>query len=233
MTTDVQRTQWIDDLRPTTRLWYFILALPIAAVMAFAIFQPIQVLPRISLAPAYSLIDQDGNRLTSEDLRGNLVLYTFAHSGCVAPCVPTSEKMAALRPALAEVDLGDLPLRYVTIYVDPEEATPEKLRAIAADLNADTDEWLFVTGDEAQLKNVIGAGFSTYYGQKDDGSIVVDPVFVLVDGWGIVRATYRTAEPSPERLIRDLQLIVQEVRNSTGVNRYAYEAAHLLMCYPK
>jgi protein SCO1/2 len=205
--------------------------------MAFAIFQPIQVLPRISVAPAFSFVDQDGSVLTSEDTRGALTIYTFAHSGCTAPCVSTTETLATLQPALAKVDLEGIPLRFVTMYVDPEEATPAKLSAFATEMNtemnADPAQWRFVTGDPAQLKNVIGAGFRTYYDQDDEGNTIVDPVFVLVDGWGIVRATYRTSAPDPNLLTRDLRLIVQEARNSTGVSRYAYEAAHLFMCYPK
>ena len=244
MTTDIQsdinadiqpaqKPQWVDDLRPSLRLWYLLLILPILAVMAFAIFQPIQVLPRYSLAPAYSFVDQNGDKVTSEEMRGSLVLYTFAHSQCTAPCVPTSSTMAALQPALANVDLNGIPLRFVTIYVDPAGATPEALHAIATDLGANSDQWQLVTGDAPQLKNVIGVGFRTYFNQEADGTFTVDPVFALVDGMGILRATYRTASPDISRLTRDLGLVVAEVRNSTGVNRYAYEAAHLFMCYAK
>ena len=233
MTTDIQKPSWVDDLRPSPRLWVLILILPILAVLAFAIFQPVLVLPRISPAPAYSFIDQDGERITSEELRGSLVFYTFTHSGCVAPCVPTSATVASLQPALADVDLDGIALRFVTIYVDPEEASPATLHRIAKSMGADPKQWHFVTGDANQLKNVIGVGFRTDYEQQADGNFTVDPVFALVDGWGILRATYRTSSPDIELLRRDLRLIVQEARNSTGVSRYAYEAAHLFICYPR
>jgi protein SCO1/2 len=129
--------------------------------------------------------------------------------------------------------MGDIPLQFVTVVVDPEHATPAALRAFAGTLGVDDSQWHFVTGDAGQLKNVVGAGFGTYYGQDDVGNYMVDPVFALVDGWGILRAVYRTASPDVEILKRDLKLVIQEVHNSTGVNRYAYEAAHLFSCYPK
>jgi len=66
----------MDKRRFTRHLW--LLALPVMAVMAFAIFQPIRVLPRIGIAPAYSLVDQEGNKFTSENVRGKLVLYTVS-----------------------------------------------------------------------------------------------------------------------------------------------------------
>jgi protein SCO1 len=238
MTTEIQHQAWADDLRPATRLWYLLLLLPIVATIAFAVFQPIQVLPRISLAPAYSLQDQQGEQVTSEDMRGNLVIYTFAHSRCVAPCVPTSATLAALQPALANLDLKGIPLHLVTLYVDEAASAPGQLNTLADELWVETEptaaaQWRLLTGDADQLKHVIGAGFHTYYSEDTHGNFVVDPVFVLVDGWGIVRATYRTAAPDIDLLKRDLGLIVQEIENSTGVSRYAYEAAHLFMCYPR
>lgn len=238
MTTEIQSQAWVNDLHPPRGLWYLLLILPIAGAIAFAVFQPIQVLPRVSLAPAYSLRDQDGAQVTSEDMRGSLVIYTFAHSDCVAPCVPTSATLAALQPALAEVDLDGIPLTFATLYVDVDTPTTGKLQARAGEFLAGAEpsaaaQWRLLTGDAVQLKNVIGAGFQTYYNEDTNGNFTVDPVFVLVDGWGIVRATYRTATPDVNLLTRDLRLIAQEIANSEGVSRYAYEAAHLFMCYPR
>ncbi len=219
------------------RLWYLLLALPIMAVMAFAVFQPIQVLPRISLAPGYSFIDQDGARFTSEDLRGSFVLYNFTHTRCAAPCAQTTANFRQLQTELDAVDTGGIALQFVTISVDPDHDTPAVLRAFADAHQADTSRWHFVTGDPIQLKNVIGAGFSTYFDVSSDpgskGEVTVDPVYALVDGWGILRAVYRTATPDPVIVQRDLQLVAREVNNSQGVNRYAYEAAHLFLCYPR
>jgi protein SCO1 len=225
--------QWLADARPPIRLWYGLLLLPILAVLAFAIFQPIQVLPRIGLAPAFAFTDQDGNRMTNEDLRGSLVLYHFTYTGCGEACAPSTVAMQAAQRALAEVETGDIPVKLVTVSFDPERDTPTALRAYADTLGVSTLEWSFVTGDPAQLKNVIGGGFRVYYQQQADGSYAFDPVFALVDGWGILRSVYRTATPDPTLVARDVRLIVQEVENSSGMNRYAYEAAHLFMCYPK
>ncbi|HXF61007.1 MAG TPA: hypothetical protein VNK95_05280, partial [Caldilineaceae bacterium] len=98
---------------------------------------------------------------------------------------------------------------------------------------AGSDRWRFITGKPEQLKTVIGGGFGVYYNRNDDGSYTFDPVFVLVDGWGIQRAVYRTPTPDPAILARDVGLLVREAQNSRGINRYAYEAAHLFLCYPK
>lgn len=233
MTTNVQPTAWTKDSSPPLRLLAVLLAIPVLAVVAFTVFQPIQVLPRISLAPGFAFTDQNGDRLTSEDLRGHLALYTFTYTRCAAPCPQPSVTLAALQPALAAVDMGDLPLDYVVISFDPEYDTPVQLAAHAQTIGADTDQWHFVTGAPNQLKNVIGGGFGVYFNQDATSDFTFDPVFALVDGWGILRAVYRTPSPDPDILARDVRLIVQETRNSEGINRYAYEAAHLFSCYPR
>ncbi len=220
-----------DGLRPS-HVALLVLALPLLAILAFVLFQPIQVLPRISLAPGFSFIDQNGQRLTSEDLRGSLVLYNFTYAGCGEGCAQTGPAMRAAQELLARLETDGIPVQLVTVSFDPDRDTPEQLQAFAASLNADTKNWHFVTGDAAQLKNVIGRGFGAYYEARDDGRFAFDPTFVLVDGWGVIRAKYRMAQPDSAMLARDVGLIVQEIRNSTGVNKIAYEAAHLFLCYP-
>jgi protein SCO1/2 len=214
----------------------YVLAIPpiviVLGVLAFAVFQPIQVLPRISLAPGFAFVDQDGERLTNEDLRGSLVFYTFTYTGCAAECPDTGEAMSSIKETVDEIDTGGIPVRFVTISFDPDRDTPTRLRSYAQELGADTEVWRFVTGEPARLKNVIGGGFSTYYSQNEDGTFAFDPAFALVDGWGILRAKYRTANPDPELIRRDVELLVDEVQNQEGASRLAYEAAHLFLCYP-
>jgi protein SCO1/2 len=219
--------------RFSRHLWILLLAVPILLVMAFAIFQPIQVLPRRSIAPAYDFIDQAGQQFTSDSMRGSMVLYTFSHSQCTAPCTPTSATLAAMQRQLSDVPIDDIPLQFVTLFVDPEVATPTRLQTMAESLEIDPATWHFVTGEADRLKQVIGLGFSTYYGEESNGSFTVDPVFVLVDGLGLIRAVYRTPAPDIAIIKRDLGLLAQEAQNSSGVYRYAYEAAHLFLCYPK
>ncbi len=212
--------------------WLGLLLIPIIGAFAFAIFQPIQVLPRITLAPGYSFTDQNGDRLTSEDMRGKLTFYTFMHTACEEPCINPVEGLKTIEKVAERVDTGALPVELVAISFDPEHDTPERLAQFAEDYGATSDRWHFVTGDERQLKTVIGNGFSVYYESMEDGSYKFDPRIVLVDGWGIRRAAYWTGMPDPGIIERDLGLIMAEYENSEGATRLAYEAAHLFLCYP-
>ena len=213
---------------------YGFLALLVLGAFAFKIFQPVQVVPRIRLAPGFSLTNQDGERLTNEDLRGQFVLYNFIYTGCPEPCSNLNQTMQEIQARLGEVDLGDIPVKFVTISFDPENDTTEVLKAYAEAQGANPDQWFFATtGNPDLLKTIIGAGFEAYYQQKEDGSYTFDPKFVLVDGWGIIRGEYRyqTMTPDADRILRHMGVLAEEVRNSQGAATLAYEAAHYFLCY--
>ncbi len=221
-----------------TRWWHWIpfgfVALVAASIIAFKIFQPVQVVPRLRLAPSFTLITQDGERLTSEDLRGTVVLYNFTYTRCPAPCYGLNATMQEVQSRLDEVLPSDISMKLVTISFDPEHDTPEVLRAYADSLGADTDHWIFATAENPDLlKTILGAGFEVYYHPLDDGTFEFDPKYVLVDGWEIIREEYRykTMAPNAERILRHISVLAEEIENSKGAARLAYEAAHLFQCY--
>ncbi len=203
------------------------------SVAAFVVFQPVQVLPRVRLAPGFTLMDQAGERLTSEDLRGKFVLYSFTYTNCPPPCGDVDATMKAVQDRLPEVELYGNEVEFVTISVDPERDTPEVLARRAAEVEAGP-KWRFATTDnQGALKDIVGGGFRTFYEEQDDGTFILDPGFVLVDGYGIIRNEYRykTVSPDVDRIVRHLGVIAEEVEKSTGAATLAYEAAHLFLCY--
>lgn len=217
--------------------WYALLAVPFVAMLAFVIFKPILVLPRMGLAPGFNLINQNGAQVTNEDLRGRIVLYNFTYTTCATPCPETGTTMRAVQHQLPAMATQGLPVELVTLSFDPERDSSEQLRSYAARFGAQSDTWHFATGDATLLKYVIGGGFGVYYQAKDapakDGAFTFEPTFVLVDGAGIVRAKYRTATPDLAIVQRDIELVAKEAADSTGAGRLVYEAAHLFVCYPK
>lgn len=220
------------------RRWIFWIAIPgallVIGVMAFAIFEPIQVLPRIRIGPGYSLVDQAAQPFTSEDVRGDIVLYSFGFEQCDDRCDGMEQTVRDVRARLDEVDMGDVDVRFVTMSLDPEHDDPASLAGQAERAGADGTEWRFVTGDSDHVSNVIRAGFRTYYEPKDDGTIAFDPKLVLVDGWGVIRGEYRyqTVASDADKIIRHLDVLAEEIRNANGAATVAYEAAHFFLCYP-
>jgi protein SCO1/2 len=203
----------------------------ILLVMGFAVFQPVKVVPRLGLAPGFALVDQTGSPLTSEDLRGTVAVYTIGYTGCTERCFPTDSVFAVLQGRLDEAELGDVPVRLVSLSIDPERDTPAVLDSVAAARGADPAVWTFATGEPTALKTLIGTGFELYYGRTDEGVLEYNPGFMIVDGNGILRREYRWGIPSVEGLLKDLRVIAREAQAETGAAKLAYEAAHVFACY--
>ncbi len=213
--------------------------IPVAAILlatlAFVVFEPIQVLPRIRLAPGFSLVDQNGDSLTSEDLRGSVTVYTFGYSQCGSACDRLNATVREIIDRLDEIEMGpDTEIRFVTISFDPDTDTPERLRSYARTIGADGDRWVLATARPGHVDNVVRAGFKTWFEKQDDGTFSFDPALVLVDGWGVVRGEYRyqTQTSDADRIVRHLDVLADEIRNAHGAAAVAYEAAHLFLCYP-
>ncbi len=206
----------------------------IIGAMAFAIFEPIQVLPRLRLAPGFALTDQNGATFSSESARGTVTLYNFAPTTCDTQCQSMSSTMLDVQSRVArEVDLGTTSFELITVALNPSD--PTELSATASQVSADGAAWRWVgTNDEENLRRVVGTGFQRFFETVDEDTVKYDPSFVLVDGNGVVRGEYgySTLADDGEKLARHVSILAQEIVNSEGASAIAYEAAHLFLCYP-
>ncbi len=210
---------------------FFTLAL---AGVAFAVFEPIQVLPRLRLAPGYGLISDDGSFATSEDARGTVTLYSFAPTDCGDRCDDLFATLGIVQDRVAaEVDLGETDFRIVTIALD--QVDDAEALATAADASgADGFRWHWYGGDTDDIDTIVASGFRRWFERGEDGVIEFDQAYMLVDGNGVIRGDYRyqTLADDHDKLVRHTAILAEEIRNANGATALAYEAAHLFLCYP-
>lgn len=172
-------------------------------------------------APTFTLTDHLGRPVSSDSLAGQVVLANFVYTTCTDICPALSGQMLAVQQRLRQKDLLGTDVQLLSFTVDPERDTPDVLRAYAERYRADPDTWRFLTGPEAILKPLIVDGFHL-------GVQVLPPApavagsehthasyevmhsgrFVLIDQDGHVRAYYNGGEFEPERVIRDIQRLV-------------------------
>src|SRR4051794_14896379 len=83
----------------------------------------------IEKAPAFTLTDQAGKPLRSEDLKGKVLLVGFVFTTCNGSCPATTHRMGLVQRELKARGLlkGDR-VRLVSITLDPKRDTPEVLR---------------------------------------------------------------------------------------------------------
>lgn len=181
-----------------------------------------RVLPRLRIAPGFGLQDTAGQTVSSDSLRGQTLLVTFGPAHCDDPCREWSQLVAS---AMRERDTVE---RVQLVWIVAEPATSEQLAQLQASLIPTSVRWRVLGTEDARQLELVLAGFRVPRVLSTAGSSV-EPILIIVDPTGIVRAEYRVA-PQPSTLAADITALEREIRESRGLRRYWYEAAHLFTC---
>jgi protein SCO1/2 len=164
-------------------------------------------LPRIGPAPELSLMTQDGQRLSLQELRGKVVAVTFIYASCVDTCPLLTAKLAGLQAHLG-ADVGPK-VFFLAITVDPERDTPAVLKRYAQAHGVDLAGWAFLTGTPTEIREV-ARRYGVYFQKTRRGD--VDHTFLtsLVDQRGTLRVQYLGVRFNPDELLGDLRALLQE-----------------------
>lgn len=147
-------------------------------------------LPVLVELPDFSFQNQFNQKVGRQELLGKIWIADFIYTGCGNICPLMTQKMNVL-----EKKMRDQNLRFISITVDPENDTPERLREYASRFGANPQTWFFLTGDIQTLQEVVTKGFKLSMGQEKEGSpdIFHSDRFVLVDKKGRIRGYYESA----------------------------------------
>ncbi|HTJ83556.1 MAG TPA: SCO family protein [Polyangiaceae bacterium] len=135
--------------------------------------------------PDFDLVDQKGRKVKRADLAGKVWVTDFIFTTCGSICPKLTQTMSAVA-----ADVTDPGVRFVSITVDPENDTPEKLDAYATKYGADPSRWIFLTGEPREVEQTILKGFRVALGKSAGGEIFHAERFVVVDKKGTVRGIY-------------------------------------------
>src|SRR5215468_7064554 len=103
--------------------------------------------------PNLPVIDQNGRTLKFYDdvIKGKIVVISFIYTSCQDLCPLTTAKMAQLEDKLDGAVGRDL--FFVSMSVDPENDTPERMKAFADAFDVGPG-WLFLTGKVADIRAI-------------------------------------------------------------------------------
>lgn len=97
--------------------------------------------------PAFSFVSGSGEPFGSSELAGRPYVISFIFTRCTSVCPIITQKMAELHK---QVQDSGLPLRLVSLTVDPAYDRPTQLREFAARFGATGESWVFLTSREGQ-----------------------------------------------------------------------------------
>jgi len=116
--------------------------------------------------PGFTLTDQNGRPFGSRDLTGKVWVADFIFTACQQACPMLSERMAEVGKRARHLGPD---FHLVSISVDPERDTPERLAAYAARYGANPIAWSFLTGPETAIQATVVAGFKVGAGKERSG----------------------------------------------------------------
>jgi protein SCO1 len=142
--------------------------------------------------PDFTLTDQNKNQVKRADLEGKVWVASFIFTSCPTICPRLTARFATLQAALLEND----DVRFVSISVDPETDTPEKLSAFATKHGATSPRWLFLTGDPKVVDATVLTGFKMVLQRSTAGSVDISHAerFCVVDRKAHVRGLFDTSD---------------------------------------
>ena len=162
------------------------------------------------LAPGFALVDQGGEEVVLDALRGRVILLDFIYTRCPGPCPALTGLHVAVQRSLAAESLGggdglrEDRIQFLSISLDPASDTPEALRAYARERGVDFVNWSFLTGAPEQLREVAAAYAVATIGE---GEISLDHPLAtyVIDVEGRVAERYLGLEPGPAQRMAALR----------------------------
>ncbi|MFL5311336.1 MAG: SCO family protein [Myxococcales bacterium] len=128
------------------------LAIPVAPLLLHRRPPP---LPLLGELPAFSLTDQRGRAFGRDDLRGKVWVADFVFTSCSDACPRLTQRMRSLQDRIDPHEGVGL----LSISVDPERDTSQKLRDYGQSYGARDDQWLFLTGSPTEVERTVVKGF--------------------------------------------------------------------------
>ncbi len=159
----------------------------------------------------FSFINQDGKVVTQKDLDGSIYVTDFFFTTCHTICPVMSTQMERVYTKYK----GNREVKFLSHTVDPEIDTVEQLKRYADQHNADSKQWIFVTGDKKGLYDIARTGYFLDAAKGDGGpdDFIHTQNFALIDKDKQIRGYYNGTDPkSVDQMMKDMEMLLKEYR---------------------
>lgn len=175
-------------------------------------------LAKLGQVQDFRLTNQAGQAVTLADLRSHVWVADIVFTRCAGPCPRMTRQMKEIQQALPATSKA----RLVTLTTDADFDTPAVLKAYAEKFGADTNRWMFLTGDKRQIANLAIDSLKLTAIEKKpeerqtpEDLFVHSTIFVVVDREGWLRGVFETDGEgvSPIQVRRRILAAVKRLEN--------------------
>ena len=157
----------------------------------------------------FSLYNQNGEIITQKNFDGKIYVADFFFVSCQTIC----PKMSIQMQRVYEYYKNKNEIICVSHTVLPEEDSVAVLAEYAKKLGANSDKWIFLTGNKKQIYELAR---KSYFAVTTDGSGDTDDFihtenFILIDKQKQIRGFYDgTNEKDVDRLMEEIEILLEE-----------------------
>jgi len=183
----------------------------LACALAFvACSEPEEPMRTLFHVPSFELTDDDGTPFQSSELVGHVWIASFLYTTCTTICPTLASQLGTIEQRTASHGQDVL---LVSISVDSETDTPERMHTFAERFRHDPARWHFLTGRPETVRATIQRGFlmpePTRHELPEGGYDVLHGANVMLfDRAGGCRGLYRTTGDGLDDLLHDIERLV-------------------------
>ncbi|MGA0557362.1 SCO family protein [Larkinella sp. VNQ87] len=159
--------------------------------------------------PPFSLINQEGQRITEQDFTGKIYVADFFFVSCPTICPIMKKNMLTVYQAYR----NSPDVRILSHSIDPDHDTPAVLKRYARDMGVTGPMWQFATGDREKIYDIGEHHYLVTVGKDSTapGGYIHSGHFILVDKERHIRGLYDgTTEEGTRKLVADIATLQQE-----------------------
>ena len=172
--------------------------------------RPPPPLPVLGKLNPFSLTNQEGHRVGSEQLQGHVWVASFIFTRCPTICPAITQKLGSLQKRARNISQA---FRIVSFSVDPQHDTPEVLADYGRKHKVSPRMWHLLTGPLDDIRETVEGGLKMAMGnpqgEQDFASLFHGTHLVLVDAQLQVRGYYDSSEPEVlDKLLHDATMLI-------------------------
>ncbi|WP_409254172.1 SCO family protein [Bacillus sp. SCS-153A] len=184
----------------------------LAAFLAiFYIWPREEKLPRLGTVNNVSLQSIDGSKYELQDQKIKLVV--FFYTNCPDICPMTLFDLEQVKKQLVAKQLFEEKVMFVTITLDPEVDTQEKLKDYAKHFSVDHEGWMMLRGDPETTEE-IAKDFKMVFQKDESGFVTHSTTMYLVDSENKIRSYHDMAagdkKVNIEELVQHIEWLAAE-----------------------
>lgn len=143
--------------------------------------------------PTFSFTNQDGKTITNKNYEGKVYVIEFFFTTCPTICPRMNANLIQIQNEFKEFENFGV----ASFTINPENDTPEVLKAYANKYGVTNPNWHLMTGSHTEIYKLANEGFNLYTAKNDtvEGGFEHSGNFALIDKNGYLRSRVVNGNP--------------------------------------